>query len=63
MNRGELLDKLAETLSSFDDEGTVVVVHITFQDITVGNVAPLHPQQEERWWDENFGAWVPFKPE
>lgn len=63
MTKDELLTKLSQVLTSFEDPTTIVEVHLTFTDLSVGKVVPLHPHKEERWWDENLQMWLPSKPE
>jgi hypothetical protein len=57
-----LIDRLVEALSAFNESNTQVRVHLTFQEISVGNVSSLHPAKYEMWWDENLMIFVGQEP-
>ena len=58
----ELMDRLVEALSAFNESNTQVSVHLTFQEISVGNVSSLRPAKYEMWWDENLMIFVGQEP-
>ena len=57
MTREELLDKLTDVLKEFDELDTSVSLRIIFSDVGV-----LQGDEEETWWDENTGMFVPVDP-
>lgn len=59
----QLMDRLVEALSAFQQTDTQVQVHLTFQQISVGNVAALRPTKYEMWWDENLRMFIGTEPE
>jgi hypothetical protein len=58
MTREELTDKLTQVLNQFREEGTSVLLHLTFTD-----VGELQGDDEELWWDENMQMFIPEEPE
>ena len=59
MTKDRLLDQLRETLCLFDDERTIVSMHLTFSHAGCGN----RTHREELWWDENLMMFIPTEPE
>jgi hypothetical protein len=61
MYRDDLLERLKDVLSTFDEPGIMMNVVITFT--PVGDIIPADCKETKLWLDENLLEFVPFEPE